>query len=365
MFQHNGLFYKTGLSDYELTTLETSDLRERLTQEGVNFTHIDDASNHFLLLISREQGFHLFSIMDKANWRVYSTIDLPDFDLISRIGSDLEILKKARVGIIGIGSAGSKIATSLARSGIRDFLLIDYDVFLPENISRHELTWEDVGQHKVDGISHLLALIDPEIKVKSRKIMLTGQESSSGVSSALEQLTSCNIIIDATADPNVFNLLSVVAYHTNTSYIWFEIYEGGIGGFLGRFRPGKEPIPTYMRGYLLEYLSKFDSPKFKNIENYSATTEEGEIIVATDADVSIISGYVTNMALDILAGNNPSKFPHSMYLIGLHKGWIFEEPFFTIPLDASEVQSDTDSKDLSQEEKEETVRFLRELIGDQ
>ncbi len=303
--------------------------------------------------------------MDKANWHVYRTINLPDVDLLSRIGSDLEIFRKARVGIVGIGSAGSKVATSLARSGIRNFLLVDYDLFLPENICRHELTWEDVGQHKVDGISHFLALIDPEIRVESRKIMLTGQESSSGVSSAMEQLTGCNIIIDATADPNVFNLLSAVAYQSDTPYLWFEIYEGGIGGLLGRFRPGKEPTPTIMRSYLLDYLSKFDSPKLKHNENYSAITEEGEIIVATDADVSIISGYATNMALDILAENDPSKFPHSMYLIGLHEGWIFEEPFFTQPLDVSVVESDTTSSDLTPEEKEETVHFLRELLDNQ
>ena len=54
-----------------------------------------------------------------------------------------------------------------------------------------------------------------------------------------------------------------------------------------------------------------------------------------------------------------------MYLIGLHEGWIFEEPFFTQPLDVSVVESDTTSSDLTPEEKEETVHFLRELLDNQ
>ena len=87
--------------------------------------------------------------------------------------------------------------------------------------------------------------------------------------------------------------------------------------------------------------------------------------MATDADVAIISGYATNMALDILAERDPSLFPHSMYLIGLRKGWIFEEPFFTQPLDVSVVGSDITSTNLNPEEKEETIHFLRELLNDQ
>ncbi|WMW13801.1 ThiF family adenylyltransferase [Klebsiella pneumoniae] len=44
---------------------------------------------------------------------------------------------------------GSKIATSLARSGIKRFLLVDDDYLATSNIVRHELYWNHVGKHKV------------------------------------------------------------------------------------------------------------------------------------------------------------------------------------------------------------------------
>ena len=360
--QRRGIYYKTLLASHEITTLNTAFLRERLAAEDFDFTTIDDETISLLLLISQDQQLHLFSLFDKDNWLLYETIELPNNDLQKRTGPDVENLKNSRVGIVGAGSAGSKIALSLARSGIRNFVIIDDDLFLPENICRHELTWEDVGQHKVDGISHLLTLIDPDIKVESRKIMLAGQESSATASSAITQLMNSNIIVDATANPKVFNLLSDVAYQSSTPYVWLEVFEGGIGGLIGRFRPGVEPKPTNMRAFLLEYLENVEAPKLKVIDDYSSITEENEIIVATDAAVAIISGYLTTMALDICAKHEPSQFPYSLYLIGLQKGWIFDEPFHTQPLNIENIKSDSPPEDLAPEEKEGALRFLQELL---
>ena len=58
-----------------------------------------------------------------------------------RLPAEYAGLAPVRVGIVGLGSLGSKIAVSLARSGLRRFLLVDDDVLLPENICRHELSW--------------------------------------------------------------------------------------------------------------------------------------------------------------------------------------------------------------------------------
>ena len=40
---------------------------------------------------------------------------------------------------------GSKLAASLARSGVRRFVLVEEDVLLPENLVRNDLDWRDVG----------------------------------------------------------------------------------------------------------------------------------------------------------------------------------------------------------------------------
>jgi hypothetical protein len=44
-----------------------------------------------------------------------------------RIPSEFERLRDKKIGIVGLGSVGSKVAVSLARSGVRNFILIDDD----------------------------------------------------------------------------------------------------------------------------------------------------------------------------------------------------------------------------------------------
>ena len=55
--------------------------------------------------------------------------------------------------------------------------------------------------------------------------------------------------------------------------------------------------------------------------------------IADDADVTVIAGNAARMAIDLLIPRDPSMFPHSVYLIGLAEGWIFDQPFETRPID--------------------------------
>ncbi|MBL3199113.1 thiamine biosynthesis protein ThiF, partial [Klebsiella pneumoniae] len=104
----------------------------------------------------------------------------------------------------------SKIVNSLARSGVEKFLIVDEDIFLTGNIQRHTLDWRNVGNHKVDAIKDQLELISKSIEVDTSRINLTGQEATSSLIAIITKLSSCDIIIDATADSKVFNLLSAI-----------------------------------------------------------------------------------------------------------------------------------------------------------
>ena len=48
-----------------------------------------------------------------------------------RIADGMAVLAERSVTIVGCGSLGSKVASTLARSGIRRFVLVDADIFLP------------------------------------------------------------------------------------------------------------------------------------------------------------------------------------------------------------------------------------------
>ena len=317
-----------------------------------------------LVLFSTREGLRLFSASDPKKWVRFANININHEKYNSRLGPEFTKLKTKKVGIVGVGSAGSKIAISLARTGVRDFLLVDHDVFLPENICRHELNWEEVGQHKVDGIAHQLKLITQKVNVTCCPSKLSGQESTANIDSILSQLGACDLIIDATADPLTFNQLSTVAYQQQTPMVWLEILEGGIGGFIARFRPNRDPDPKTMRGHLNRYLEeKYDTSEMRGTTDYTAVDSEGRIITASDADVTIIAANATKLALDILVEREPSEFPYSLYLIGLTGKQIFDQPLHTIPIDLKNAKLTITERELSEDEATENHNFVKQLIS--
>lgn len=115
-----------------------------------------------------------------------------------------------RVAVIGLGSVGSKLALTLARSGVSKFLLIDDDILQPGNLSRNQLDWLSVGFDKVDGVRGAIRLVQPDADVQTRTFRFAGQESVSLNSAVLEQVAACDLVIDATANSSVLSSLAAV-----------------------------------------------------------------------------------------------------------------------------------------------------------
>ena len=70
---------------------------------------------------------------------------------------------EGKIHIVGCGSVGSTIAENLARCGIKDFVLWDFDTVEPHNVSNQMFTQNDVGKPKVEGLKDILVSINPEI----------------------------------------------------------------------------------------------------------------------------------------------------------------------------------------------------------
>lgn len=354
-------FFKTNLEVNTLNFSSLDSLISALKAQDLNVSR--RMSEPTILVLFHTKGkLYLFSVSEINKWVRFTNVDIKNKKENSRLPVESTTLKRKKVGIVGVGSAGSKMAISLARTGVRDFLLVDHDIFLPENICRHELNWEDIGQHKVDGIAHQLKLIAQDINVKCLRSKLSGQESIVGLDSTLSQLAACDLIIDATADPITFNQLSTVASQKQTPIVWLEIYEGGIGGMIARFRPHIDPDPKTMRAHLDAYFVKYGVPQTQGITDYTALDNEGRIIVASDPDITVIAANATKLALDILIEHEPPEFPHSLYLIGLSREGVFEAPFHTIPIAPKNTQSNIIKSELSEDEVDENRNFIEQLI---
>jgi hypothetical protein len=243
------------------------------------------------------------------------------------------VLAGKKVGIVGCGSVGSKIAASLARSGVGEFVLVDDDIMKPGNLLRHELDGRSVGVHKVDGLEARLKALAPGVQVTARRIALGGQESSGSTASALDKLAACDLVIDATADPQGFNFVASITRNAMLPMIWAEVYAGGVGGFVARLRPEIEPPPHSARRQYIAWCRLQGVPWHGDDRDYGGRDAEEHPLVADDADVTVIAAHATRMAVDTLVRPEASAFPHPAYVIGLSAEWVFSQPFDTLPVD--------------------------------
>lgn len=288
-----------------------------------------------LCLVWADGSARMFWLKDEPN-TVTEFKCLPEGSGI-RSDPSRAILATKTVGLVGCGSTGGKIAASLARGGVRNFLLIDDDVMLPENLVRHDLDWEAVGEHKAEGLRRRIEMISPEAKCTVRRQQLAGQESSGSIDGALTLLQTCDLIIDATANARVFNLLGSVVAAAKKPLIWLEVFGGGFGGLIARARPGLDPPPQVARARIEAICAERNVAAPRTTGGYGLDAEDGPMI-ADDADVAVIAAHATRFAIDILASSDNSAFPVSAYLIGLKAEWLFLQPFHTFPIDLGQPE---------------------------
>jgi molybdopterin/thiamine biosynthesis adenylyltransferase len=282
------------------------------------------------VLLRKNDSFHAYFL-----WAADATATpisiLPVYPSGTRLDEGHAALKEHRVALVGCGSLGSKIAVMLARAGVKEFLLIDDDIMLPDNLVRHDLDWREVASHKVQGVARRIRLVNPEAQCNARQYRLGGQQSSGSLETLIEMISKYDLIVDATADPKVFNYLCAAVELGKRPMIWAEIFGGGIGGLIARHRPGTEPAPATIRAQIEQWCREQGRPIERPAGGYD-TEIDGLPMIADDADVSVIASHAARLAIDTAIPRDPSIFPHSVYLIGLSKGWIFDQPFETHPI---------------------------------
>jgi sulfur-carrier protein adenylyltransferase/sulfurtransferase len=261
----------------------------------------------------------------------FHTVRLPTE--VNRLEWNIEDISRKMVAVVGCGSIGSKIAVSLARSGVRNFLLIDTDLFLKHNLVRNELDRTAIGLNKTKALKARLIEIAEGCNVELRDLNLGGQESASWTIAAMKALSKADIIVDATANSTAFNMCATAAAQYSIPLIWGVVYSGGIGGLVARARPHTDPTPILARKQILDWYEAQGVPWERTGSEGYETDQDQEIPqIAGDAEVSIVASHMTRFVLDILLARQPSLFPHSVYVIGFKQSWIFSAPMEAWPI---------------------------------
>ena len=71
-----------------------------------------------------------------------------------------------KIHIVGCGSVGSAVAENLARCGVTDFVLWDFDTVEAHNVANQMFTQPDINRQKVEALRDILVNINPEIADK-------------------------------------------------------------------------------------------------------------------------------------------------------------------------------------------------------
>lgn len=82
-------------------------------------------------------------------------------------------LKKGKVAVAGLGGLGSNIAVILARIGVGQLLLVDFDVVEPSNLNRQCYNISHLGMPKTAALKKQIQEINPFIKVELREVRVT------------------------------------------------------------------------------------------------------------------------------------------------------------------------------------------------
>lgn len=111
---------------------------------------------------------------------------------IERVFSNKKIL------VIGCGSIGGYLVDELVKSGFLNICLVDYDILSYNNIYRHLLGLEYIGEYKTTAIIRYLSKNLPHAKVISHEdsIRLLLEEGSL-------ELSDFDLIISSTGDINL------------------------------------------------------------------------------------------------------------------------------------------------------------------
>lgn len=88
-----------------------------------------------------------------------------------------EKITNASVAIAGLGGLGSNVAVMLARAGIGQLLLVDFDTVDMTNLNRQVYTCEHLGRKKTEALAEILRDINPYLPLETKDCYVTPENA--------------------------------------------------------------------------------------------------------------------------------------------------------------------------------------------
>ncbi|WP_414898546.1 Mov34/MPN/PAD-1 family protein [Rhodovulum sp. YEN HP10] len=122
--------------------------------------------------------------------------------------------------LIGAGSLGSHLATTLAREGHFTWTVVDDDILLPHNFARHALFPDDTGAPKAPALAHYVSRLTGEPAHGLNANILTADGASQ--TGLAEAISNADLILDSSASVAVSRHISNLAGAARRISIFFN-----------------------------------------------------------------------------------------------------------------------------------------------
>lgn len=216
---------KTRYSTDLIPVVFTKDERVTLRHEG------DDT----LYLVMNDAGISSYFLSGGKRIPVKVNYIPSRENIFSRSKGILEVgaLKDKKVLIIGLGSFGSQIAIELAKAGVGNFALMDFDRVELHNLSRHTATVRDLGRLKTNVIEEAILGKNPYAVVKKYPV-----DINKDLELLHSEIETADLVICAT-DNNTsrFNISKALVDKAKVG-IFGRAITRAEGGDVFRYRPG-------------------------------------------------------------------------------------------------------------------------------
>ncbi len=220
-------------------------------------------------------------------------------ELYSRSQGLLEnsVLEESKVGVVGLGSGGSSVAVELAKAGVGNFVLIDFDRLELSNVARHVCGTGDLGRYKTKAVRDLLYGKNPYIEVETAEL-----DVNTNFDQTKLLLKDCDLIIAATDNNRSRFNLNSIALEYKIPTIFGRALTRACGGDILRVRPFEGPCLAcvFTKEFLesrQEEVSQFrqareDNPAYVPDDEVKATVQVG-----LSSDILPISNMIVKLAL--------------------------------------------------------------------
>ncbi len=225
-----------------------------------------------------------------------------NFDRVERlIGADnLGLLKKKRVGIIGLGSGGGFVALTLAMSGVDKLVLVDDDVLETTNIVRHVADSRFIGRPKAEAVAELIRLRNPEAEVEIR----VGR-----IEQNMDVLDHIDLLVSGVDGEGPKYVINQACLKRNLPAVYAGVYERGEGGDVVVIHPYDGPCYACWAAELREGLAVSNLAPGEELD-YGMIGKDGTLEAEPGLWLHVVRVAATQADLalnELLVGTNVHK----------------------------------------------------------